>query len=95
MSFIHTHSAPSAPTGYSEAWASRARCVASVHVGTVPSRAAQSGLDYLAEAATSVSAVDWDTDGRGVRPTTRQQQQAPARPTTQVQMEARPVPRLY
>ena len=55
-----------------------------------PPRAAQSGSDYLAEAATSVSSVDWDTDGREVRPSTRQQQQAPAKPTTQVQMEARP-----
>ena len=40
---------------------------ASAGRGLSPSRAAQSGLDYLAEAATSVSAVDWDTDGRGVR----------------------------
>ena len=34
--------------------------------------------------------MDWDVDDRRVRPTTRQQQRAPARPTAQVQMEARP-----
>ena len=63
---------------------------ASAGRGLSPPRAAQSGLEYLAEAATAVSSVDWYTDGREVRPSTRQQRQAPARPTTQVQMEARP-----
>jgi len=63
---------------------------ASAGRGLSPPRAAQSGSDYLAEAATAVSTVDWYTDGREVRPSTRQQRQAPARSTTQVQMEARP-----
>ena len=55
---------------------------ASAGRGLSPLKATQSGLDYLAEAATSVSTVDWDVDGREVRPITRLQQQASAIPVS-------------